>query len=94
MFCERPTLMQYSCLASLQTVFRVRLRQNVLNHWKNILNVLFYRSSQKSRRGSQVVRQGSAKPLFVGSIPTHASKFNSYSEVPILSKHGFGIKKM
>ncbi len=26
------------------------------------------------RRGSQVVRQRSAKPLFVGSIPTHASK--------------------
>src|SRR5580658_944962 len=26
------------------------------------------------RRDSQVVRQGSAKPLFVGSIPTRASK--------------------
>jgi hypothetical protein len=27
------------------------------------------------RRGSQVVRQRSAKPLFVGSIPTRASNF-------------------
>jgi hypothetical protein len=29
-----------------------------------------------SRRGSQVVRHGSAKAAFVGSIPTLASKFN------------------
>ena len=29
------------------------------------------------RHGSQVVRQGSAKALFVGSIPTHASKKTS-----------------
>ena len=28
-----------------------------------------------SRRGSQVVRQWSAKPLFSGSIPLHASNF-------------------
>jgi hypothetical protein len=28
-----------------------------------------------TRRGSQVVRQGSAKASFVGSIPTLASKF-------------------
>src|ERR1041384_4533838 len=27
-----------------------------------------------TRRGRQVVRSGSAKPLFVGSIPTRASK--------------------
>ena len=27
-------------------------------------------------RGSQVVRQRSAKPLFVGSIPTRASKIS------------------
>ena len=30
-------------------------------------------SNSPLRRGSQVVRQGSAKPLFVGSIPTRAS---------------------
>jgi hypothetical protein len=28
-----------------------------------------------SRRGTQVVRERSAKPLCVGSIPTRASKF-------------------
>src|SRR5579883_674791 len=29
-------------------------------------------------RGSQVVRPGSAKPLFVGSIPTRASSLNAF----------------
>ena len=34
----------------------------------------FARENPIYRRGSQVVRQRSAKPLFVGSIPTRASK--------------------
>ena len=34
---------------------------------------LFLRVALPSWRGSQVVRQRSAKPLFVGSIPTRAS---------------------
>ena len=33
-----------------------------------------FRKNPRSRRGSQVVRQRSAKPLFGGSIPPRASK--------------------
>ena len=37
-----------------------------------------YFTAHLSRRGSQVVRQGSAKALCVGSIPTLASKFRRF----------------
>ena len=37
---------------------------------------LIYLPHQRKRRGSQVVRQGSAKASFVGSIPTLASNSN------------------
>gem|GEM_PF-4698490 len=33
-------------------------------------------------RGTQVVRERSAKPLYVGSIPTRASTLHSYSAKP------------
>ena len=34
----------------------------------------FYMAEYQYWRGSQVVRQGFAKPLYAGSIPAHASK--------------------
>ena len=39
---------------------------------------MFQRERVLRWRGSQVVRPGSAKPLFVGSIPTRASSINSF----------------
>jgi integrase len=44
------------------------------------------------RRGSQVVRQGSAKPLFVGSIPTRASR--RYTGFRISDAAFFSIDKL
>ena len=35
----------------------------------------------RHRRGSQVVRQRSAKPLFVGSIPTRASRTKPFKSI-------------
>ena len=40
-------------------------------------NFTTFQGAWKEGRGSQVVRQGSAKALCVGSIPTLASKLNS-----------------
>lgn len=37
--------------------------------------------------GSQVVRQGSAKPLCVGAIPTRASKFGVIGTTPAVASN-------
>jgi preprotein translocase subunit SecG len=44
--------------------------------WKSGFNSRYplqNNNARIERRGSQVVRQGSAKPLYAGSIPAHAS---------------------
>jgi hypothetical protein len=52
--------------------------------WEEFFNTywrLIYRTAL--RRSSQVVRQGSAKPLCVGSIPTSASKVTATRLLPL-----------
>jgi hypothetical protein len=51
----------------------------------------FIVSSQWTRRGSQVVRHGSAKAAFVGSIPTLASKYLSFNNFRLNFMDGYSL---